>query len=105
MVRLFSEDPLDAVSVSTYDFSQNAFNTGNTMARITRDVTDLPLLICGKIHDRQSAEHALADADIVLSGKSMLLNPDWVGDIEADRDLPLYGSEEAGVAYTTTPLP
>jgi hypothetical protein len=28
-----------------------------------------------------------------------------VADIEADRELPLYGSEEAGVAYTTTPLP
>jgi len=105
MVTLFSEDPVDAISVSTYDYSRNAFDTGLTMARITRDVTDLPLLICGKIHDRKSAEHALADADLVLSGKSMLLNPDWVADIEADRELPLYGSEEAGVAYTTTPLP
>ncbi len=75
------------------------------MARITRDVTDLPILICGRIHDRKSAEQALADADYVLSGKSMLLNPDWVADIEAGRDLPVYGSEEAGVAYTTTPLP
>jgi hypothetical protein len=35
----------------------------------------------------------------------MLLNPDWVADIEADRELPLYKSDEAGVAYTTTPLP
>jgi 2,4-dienoyl-CoA reductase-like NADH-dependent reductase (Old Yellow Enzyme family) len=104
MVTLLSKDPVDAISVSTYDFSQNAFDTGRTMARLTRDVTDLPLLICGKIHDRKSAEQALADADFVLSGKSMLLNPDWVADIEADRDLPLYGSEEAGVAYTTTPL-
>jgi 2,4-dienoyl-CoA reductase-like NADH-dependent reductase (Old Yellow Enzyme family) len=63
------------------------------------------LLICGKIHDRKSAEDALSDADFVLSGKSMLLNPDWVADIEVDRELPVYGSEEAGVAYTTTPLP
>ena len=105
MVKLFSQDPVDAVSVSTYEYSQNAFDTGRTMARLTREVTDLPLLICGKIHDRKSAEQALADADFVLSGKSMLLNPDWVADIEANRDLPLYGSEEAGVAYTTTPLP
>jgi 2,4-dienoyl-CoA reductase-like NADH-dependent reductase (Old Yellow Enzyme family) len=105
MVTLFSQDPVDAISVSTYDYSQNAFDTGRTMARLTRDVTELPLLICGRIHDRKSAENALADADLVLSGKSMLLNPDWVADIEADRELPLYGSEEAGVAYTTTPLP
>jgi 2,4-dienoyl-CoA reductase-like NADH-dependent reductase (Old Yellow Enzyme family) len=105
MVRLFSQDPVDAISVSTYDYSQNAFDTGQTMARLTRDATDLPLLICGRIHDRKSAEQALADADFVLSGKSMLLNPDWVADIESGRDLPIYGSEEAGVAYTTTPLP
>ena len=105
MVRLFSEDPVDAISVSTYDFSLNAFDTGRTMAQITREVTDMPLLICGKIHDRKSAEDALSDADFILSGKSMLLNPDWVADIEVDRELPVYGSEEAGVAYTTTPLP
>ncbi len=105
MVRLFSQEPIDAISVSTYDFSAPAFDTDRNMALITREVTDLPLLICGKIHDRKSAEDALADADIVLSGKSMLLNPDWVADIEADRKLPVYGSEEAGVAYSTTPLP
>jgi 2,4-dienoyl-CoA reductase-like NADH-dependent reductase (Old Yellow Enzyme family) len=105
MVQLFSREPIDAISVSTYDFSAPAFDTGRNMAQITRDVTDLPLLICGKIHDRKTAEDALKDADFVLSGKSMLLNPDWVADIEADRELPLYKSDEAGVAYTTTPLP
>ncbi len=105
MVKLFSQEPIDAISVSTYDFSAPAFGTGRNMARITRDVTDLPLLICGKIHDRNSAEQALKDADFVLSGKSMLLNSDWVADIEANRQLPLYKSDEAGVAYTTTPLP
>ncbi|MCF8114033.1 MAG: NADH-dependent flavin oxidoreductase [Desulfotignum sp.] len=105
MVRLFSQEPIDAISVSTYDFRLGAFDTGRTMAQITRDATDLPLLICGKIYDRKSAEDALADADLVLSGKSMLLNPNWVADIEANRELALYGSEEAGVAYTTTPLP
>jgi 2,4-dienoyl-CoA reductase-like NADH-dependent reductase (Old Yellow Enzyme family) len=105
MVKLFSREPIDAISVSTYDFSAPAFDTGRNMAQITRDVTDLPLLICGKIHDRKTAEEALKDADFVLSGKSMLLNPDWVADIEADRELPVYKSDEAGVAYTTTPLP
>ncbi|MCF8087928.1 MAG: NADH-dependent flavin oxidoreductase [Desulfotignum sp.] len=105
MVQLFSREPIDAISVSTYDFSAPAFDTGRNMAQITRDVTDLPLLICGRIHDRKTAEDALKHADLVLSGKSMLLNPDWVADIEADRELPLYKSDEAGVAYTTTPLP
>ncbi|MCA1787384.1 MAG: NADH-dependent flavin oxidoreductase, partial [Desulfobacteraceae bacterium] len=105
MIQLFSKEPIDAISVSTYDFAKDAFGTGKTMAKITREVTDLPLLICGKIYDRKSAENALADADLVLSGKSMLLNPNLVADIAATRQLTPYGSEEAGVAYTTTPLP
>ena len=105
MIKLFSQEPIDAISVFTYDFSQPAFGTGKTMAGITRDATDLPLLICGKIYDKKSAELALQDADLVLSGKSMLLNPDLVSDIAAGRTLVLYGSEEAGVAYTATPLP
>ena len=105
MIRLFSQEPIDGLSVSTYDFSEPAFGTDKTMAGITRDVTDLPLLICGKIHDKKTAEQALQDADLVLSGKSMLLNPDLVSDIAAGRELALYGSDEAGVAYTATPLP
>ncbi len=105
MIHLFSQEPIDAISVSTYDCSQPAFGTDKTMAGITRDATDLPLLICGKIHDKKTAEQALQNADLVLSGKSMLLNPDLVSDIAAGRELALYGSEEAGVAYTATPLP
>ena len=62
-------------------------------------------MICGKIYDRVTAEAALADADIVLSAKSILLNPNWVEDVRANRELPLYKSEEANVAYTEEPLP
>lgn len=105
MIQMFSQEPIDAISVSTYDFSRPAFGTDKTMAGITRDVTDLPLLICGKIYDKKTAEQALQDADLVLSGKSMLLNPDLVSDMAAGRKLAPYGSEEAGVAYTATPLP
>jgi 2,4-dienoyl-CoA reductase-like NADH-dependent reductase (Old Yellow Enzyme family) len=75
------------------------------MARLTREVTDLPIMICGKIFDRASADDALKDADIVLSAKSILLNPNWVEDIRAGKDLPLLESKAAGVAYTDTPLP
>jgi len=35
----------------------------------------------------------------------MLLNPNWVEDIRSGKDLPLYGSEEANIAYTEKPLP
>ena len=105
LIALFSREPIDAISVSTYDYKENVFGTAKNMAQLTRDVTDLPLMICGKIHDRASAEDALEDADIVLSAKSLLLNPDWVEDIQADKELPAYKSEEANIAYTPAPLP
>jgi 2,4-dienoyl-CoA reductase-like NADH-dependent reductase (Old Yellow Enzyme family) len=100
-----SEEPVDAISVSTYRYKDNAFGTNQTMAEITREVTDLPLMICGQIFDRTSAEDALRHADIVLSAKSILLNPNWVEDVRFGKDLPLYERQEANVAYTEQPLP
>ena len=105
VVRLLSDEPIDAISVSTYDYREKAFGTDQNMAQLTRAVTDLPIMICGKIYDRATADEALEHADIVLSAKSILLNPNWVEDIRAGRELPLYESKEAGVAYSDTPLP
>jgi 2,4-dienoyl-CoA reductase-like NADH-dependent reductase (Old Yellow Enzyme family) len=105
LIALLTAEPIDALSVSTYDYSGKAFGTNQNMAQITREVTDLPIMICGKIYDRASAENALKDADIVLSAKSILLNPDWVQDVRDSKNLPLYESKDAGVAYTDTPLP
>jgi 2,4-dienoyl-CoA reductase-like NADH-dependent reductase (Old Yellow Enzyme family) len=105
IIQLLSQEPIDSISVSTYDYSANGFGTDQNMAQITREVTDLPIMICGKIYDRTSAENALTDADIVLSAKSLLLNPNWVEDIRAGKSLPLYKSEEANVAYTDQALP
>ena len=105
IIKLLSAEPIDAISVSTYGYSDKAFGTDQNMARITREVTDLPIMICGKIYDRASADDALQDADIVLSAKSILLNPNWVEDIRAAKELPLYPSQEANIAYTDTPLP
>nr|WP_319394840.1 NADH-dependent flavin oxidoreductase [uncultured Desulfobacter sp.] len=51
MIWLLSDTPIDAVSVSTYDFSQKAFGGQKTMAALTREITNLPLMICGRIHD------------------------------------------------------
>jgi 2,4-dienoyl-CoA reductase-like NADH-dependent reductase (Old Yellow Enzyme family) len=62
-------------------------------------------MICGQIYDRASADDALRDADIILSAKSILLNPDWVEDIRAAKKLRRYESKEANVAYTVMPLP
>ena len=105
IIKMLSTEPIDAISVSTYDYSAKAFGTDQTMARITREATDLPLMICGKIYDRATAEDALKDADIILSAKSILLNPNWVDDIRRSKELPLYKSEDANVAYTDEPLP
>ena len=105
LIKLLSKEPIDAISVSTYQYKDKAFETDRNMAQITREVTDLPIMICGQIYDRKSAEDALADADIVLSAKSTLLNPNWVEDVRSRKDLPLYKSEEANVAYTDEPLP
>lgn len=104
-IRLLSAEPLDALSISTYDFQQKAFERSETMAEITREATDLPLMICGKIHDRQSATLALNHADIALSAKSILLNPNFVQDLQANKTMPPHKSEEADIAYTDTPLP
>lgn len=105
IIRLLSKEPIDAISVSTYDYNAKAFDTDRTMAQVTREVTDLPLMICGKIYNCASAEDALTDADIVLSAKSLLLNPNWVEDVQKEKVLPIHKSDEANVAYTETPLP
>ncbi len=104
-VGLLSREPIDAISVSTYSYSERALGTERNMAQITRRATHLPIMICGKIHDRATAEDALRDADIVLSAKSLLLNPDWVEDVRAGKPLPLYRADDANVAYTDKPLP
>jgi 2,4-dienoyl-CoA reductase-like NADH-dependent reductase (Old Yellow Enzyme family) len=100
IIKMLSKEPIDAISVSTYDYSASAFGTNQNMAQITREVTDQPIMICGKIYDRASAEDALKDADVVLSAKSILLNPNWVEDVRSGKSLPLHKSEEANIAYT-----
>lgn len=105
IVRLLSDEPIDAISVSTYDYRAEAFGSGRNMAQLTREATTLPLMICGRIHDRASAEDALQDADVALSGKSTLLNPDWFEEVRAGKTAAPRSSEEANIAYTETPLP
>ncbi len=105
LIKLLAAEPIDALSVSTYDFQAPGFGSDQTVAELTRAATDLPLMICGKIHDRPTAEAALEHADIVLAAKSFLLNPNFVADLQEGRELPLYKSDDANVAYTDKPLP
>ena len=104
IIKLLSKEPIDALSVSTYMYGDRAFSTDQNMAQITREATGLPMMICGGIHDRATAEDALKDADIILSAKSLLLNPGWVEDVRTGKSLPLHKSEEANIAYTDTQL-
>jgi 2,4-dienoyl-CoA reductase-like NADH-dependent reductase (Old Yellow Enzyme family) len=105
MIKLLSKEPIDAVSVSTFRYQDKVFGTDENMVQITREVNDLPLMICGQIFDRTTAEDALKNADIVLSAKSILLNPNWVDDVRSGKALPLYQPKDALVAYTDKPLP
>ena len=104
IIKLLSKEPIDAISLSTYGYKEKAYGTNQNMAQITREVTQLPIMICGKIYDRASCEDALKDADVVLSAKSMLLNPNWVEDVRASKELPVYKSKETDIAYTAEPL-
>lgn len=103
-IELLSQEPVDAISVSTYDFRAKAFGTESNMAQLTRSATQLPIIICGQIYDRVSAVAALHDADIILSAKSLLLNPMWVKDLAENAPLTLFPSDAANVAYGPTPL-
>lgn len=105
IITRLDREPLDAVSVSTYDYTVKAFGTDRNTARLTREHTAKPLMICGRIYDRATAEDALMDADIVLSGKSLLLNPNWVADLRAGKTLSPFQSSDADIAYGDTPLP
>lgn len=105
MIGLLVRTPIDAISLSTYNFRDRAFGTDLNMSQLTREVTPLPLMICGQLYDRKSVEDALADADIALSGKSILLNPNWVNDVRSGKELSLYKSNDANIAYTDEPLP
>ena len=105
MIGLLARQPIDAISLSTYNFKEKAFSTDLNMAQLTREVTPLPLMLCGQIHDRKSAEEALEYADIALSSKSFLLNPNWVEDVRAGMQLPLYKANDANIAYGSEPLP
>ena len=99
LIKLLSNEAIDAISLSCYKFNDRVYGTDKNLARVTREVTTLPLMVCGKIHDYATAEQALQDADIALSGKSILFNPNWVEDVRARKKLPLHESREAKIAY------
>lgn len=105
MIKYLDAEPLDAISVSCMNYKDRMFGADNNLAQLTREVTKKPIIICGSIFDRATADDALKDSDIVLSGKSLLLNPDWVADIRNNKPLELRTGAEADVAYTEEALP
>lgn len=105
VITSLDKEPIDAISVSTMNYKDRAFETDKNMAQVTREVTDKPIMICGNIYDRATADDALTDADIILSGKSLLLNPKWVADIRENRALDPVSQKESDRAYTGEALP
>jgi 2,4-dienoyl-CoA reductase-like NADH-dependent reductase (Old Yellow Enzyme family) len=105
VIKLLAQEPVDAISVSCYDYTRLMYGTDKNLAQLTREVTNLPLLFAGKIYDRATAEDALQYCDFVLSAKSLLLNPNWLDDIYHNRPLEPYKSKDAQIAYTREPLP
>lgn len=57
-----------------------------TVTRLARDVTGLPVIANGGMHDRVRARHVLEDghADMVALGRGALANFDWIHRIAAD---------------------
>lgn len=62
-IRLLSEEPIDVISVSAYYFSKSVFGSEYNLAQITREASPLPIMLCGRIYDRKTAEVAIYDAD------------------------------------------
>ena len=104
LVKLLAAEPIDVISLSCYNFQEELYGTGRNLAQVTRAVTSLPLMVSGKIHDHATAAAALQDADIALSAKSMLLNPNWVEDVRTKKALPLRIARDAEGAYSKEPI-
>lgn len=105
LIKLLDKEPIDILSLSTYNFRDKAFGTEQTMAQLTREATHLPLMLCGKIYDHDSAVEALRNSDIAVSAKSFLLNPNWVEDVRARKELPVYRGADALIAYGDEVIP
>ena len=68
------------VAAEGRDFAFSArLRDGLTLAQLARQVTKLPVIANGSLHDAPRAARALADghADIVALGRGALANPDW----------------------------
>jgi 2,4-dienoyl-CoA reductase-like NADH-dependent reductase (Old Yellow Enzyme family) len=96
---------MSAPSDTIFILSGSWIPAGATRRILTWILPGTSGIICGGIYDRKTADDAITDADLVLSGKSLLLNPDWVADIRDNKFLKPRTGAEADVAYTDEPLP
>lgn len=105
LVTLIDKEEVDALSVSTYKYDTDAYGSGKNFAELTREKTDKPIFFCGGIYDRKTAQDAIESSDMILIGKSLLLNHNWLGDIKEGKELKPFSSDDANIAYTAEPLP
>jgi 2,4-dienoyl-CoA reductase-like NADH-dependent reductase (Old Yellow Enzyme family) len=65
-----------------------------TITRVARDVTGLPVIANGGMHDPGQARHVLdgGHADLVALGRGALANPDWPRRIAGERHIEEFDS-------------
>jgi len=79
IVTTLRDAGVDLFHVSTHDALAPALGTEQTLASLTREIADLPVIAVGKLHRPGRAAQLIdaGDADLVAIGKGQIANPDW----------------------------
>ena len=59
VVGLLSKEPINALSVSPYEYHQKAFGANKNMVQLTREVTELPMMCCAETYTITQAPRML----------------------------------------------
>ena len=91
IVSTLSQAGVDIFHVSTHEATAEFLNSGKTMARLTREISQKPVIAVGKITDSQAAVQLIGngDADLIAIGKWQIANPDWANLVQTGREAEL----------------
>ncbi|AJR05311.1 NADH-dependent flavin oxidoreductase [Photobacterium gaetbulicola] len=99
IINELSKESVDVLSLATHNFNAKAWNSDHSLLEITRKLWKGPLFVAGGVYDKETANAALQNADLVLVGKSLLLNPNWYHFANAGWPLKKLTRENSKVAY------
>jgi 2,4-dienoyl-CoA reductase-like NADH-dependent reductase (Old Yellow Enzyme family) len=70
---------IDLLHVSTDGAFMEYFDTNETIGKLVKEVTDLPIIVAGGMRQPEDAERLIAEghADLAAVGTAMLTDPDW----------------------------